>query len=130
MEDKLTPEIKAELDPLINADIEEITNWSPETKARAAEFDRLRMKSPGKERARDEFKDIFFASDQNADQLLNLAEFLDAGEKLRRAKEERNEPDPQRTEDQSVAYYAAINKITPEVDGVSDHFKDLMKMCL
>ena len=51
--------------------------------------------------------------------MLNLAEFLDAAERFRRAKEERQEPDTVRTEAQSVAYYTAINKITPEVDGVS-----------
>ena len=51
--------------------------------------------------------------------MLNLAEFLDAAERFRRAKEERQEPDTVRTEAQSSAYYAAINKVTPEVDGVS-----------
>lgn len=35
------------------------------------------------------------------------------------AKTERGEPDPVRSEDQNVAYYAAINKLTPEADGVS-----------
>ena len=65
MEESLTDEIKAELDPLIQSDMEQIINWSPELKAKAAELDQLRQKSPGKERARDAFKDIFFRADQN-----------------------------------------------------------------
>ena len=66
--------------------------------AQAAEFDKVRSKSPGRERARDEFRDIFVAADANKDDLLNLAEFLDAAEKFRLAKAEREEPDTVRTE--------------------------------
>ena len=51
--------------------------------------------------------------------MLNLAEFMDAAEKFRLAKLEREEPDTIRTPDQSVAYYNAVNKISPDVDGVS-----------
>ena len=61
----VTAEIKADLEPLIQSDIEQILTWPPELKAQAAEFDKVRQKSPGKERARDEFKDIFFAADVN-----------------------------------------------------------------
>ena len=115
----VTAEIKADLDPLIQSDLEQIVGWSAELKAAAAEFDRARRKSPGKERARSEFQGIFSAADADGDSLLNLAEFLDAAERFKKAKEERQEPDTERTEAQSVAYYTAINKINPEVDGIS-----------
>ena len=84
---------------------------------KAAELDQL--SKTGKQRAQNELKNIFFAADQDLDQLLNQSEFLDAVERFRLAKEEREEPDTIRTREQLVAYYNAAKKITPETDGVS-----------
>jgi len=44
---------------------------------------------------------------------------MDAHERFKAAKVERGEPDTDRSEAQTQTYYNAINKISPDEDGVS-----------
>ena len=118
-EELLTPEIKAELDPLIQSDVDQILTWGPEILAQAAEFDATRQRGKGREQARQEFRRIFDEADVDKDELLNLGEFMDAHERFKAAKVARGEPDTDRSDAQTQTYYNAINKISPENDGVN-----------
>ena len=110
-EELLTPEIKADLDALVQSDVDQILTWTPEILAQAAQFDSVRQKGQGRERARQEFKRIFEDADADKNGLLNLGEFMDAHERFKAAKVERGEPDTDRSEAQTQTYYNAINKI-------------------
>ena len=75
--------------------------------------------SGGRSTVESQFEANFFAADEDKDKLLNFDEYLVFIEKEKEAMKLRKEPEIERTEEQHRAMYNAINKMTPDVDGVS-----------
>ena len=115
----LTKELKEELVPLLQVDIEQVKARTPEQHKAAFKAMERAMK-PGSNAATDaQLAARFGGADANKDKLLDLKEYLAFQEKERAAQLIRREPGIDRTREQHTAMFNVLNKITEDVDGLS-----------
>lgn len=114
-------EVKELFAPIIKNEIEKMQAWDDDQRGLAWEFAESRRHGSEKEKADAEFKDFFTKCDTNNDKLLQQDEYHEYAELYRTTKEARGEPDTPKTKEDIVKFYEAVNKIQPEVDGLSEN---------
>ena len=117
--DYLPDAVKQALAPILQKEIEKMQTWDEDQRGLALEFAEARRHGIEKQKSEEEFVEFFAQSDATKDGMLQLDQYLVFAELYRVAKEKRGEPDTPKSEEDHVAFHAAINLRSPETDGLS-----------